>query len=62
MHKEVSIWDKGIYGLVFDGREAEPKAPVRYISERNKLVLIERPKQMGGEGQAKRFSLSKVSM
>ena len=40
MHKEVSIWDKGVFGLVFDGREAEPKAPVRYISERNKLVLI----------------------
>ena len=59
MHKEVSIWDKGVFGLVFDGREAEPKAPVRYISERNKLVLIERPKQTGG---GRHFSQKMASM
>ena len=47
MSKEFSIWSDGIYGMVFNGRIADPKAPVRYISERSKLIVLELPSRMG---------------
>ena len=48
MSKEISIWSDGIFGMVFNGRVADPTAPVRYISERSKLVVLELPSRMGG--------------
>ena len=46
--KNIEIWDKSTYGLVFKGREADPKAPVRYIDETDKLVVFTLPNRKGG--------------
>lgn len=46
--KNISIWDKSIYGLVFNGRDVDPKAPVRHIDATDKIVVFTLPNRRGG--------------
>lgn len=44
---EISIWDKGIYGMIFDGNEVDLQAPVSPCSPNTKFVIFRVPG--GGE-------------
>ena len=37
---DVTIWNDSIYGLIFEGRFPNLDAPVRYISEKDRLVIF----------------------
>ena len=46
--KNIDIWNESVYGLVFKGREADIKAPVRYIDETSKIIIFTLPNRRGG--------------
>lgn len=61
---EINFWNDSIFGIVFEGREANPKAPVRYISANTEIVIFVLPGTNGGGAEKllkeKGFNVSKI--
>lgn len=47
-NEQLNIWNDSIFGLVFNGREADPKASVRYIDGNSQIVIFTLPNRKGG--------------
>ena len=45
---KINFWNDSIFGIIFEGRTANPKAPVRYISADTQIVIWTLPGKTGG--------------
>ena len=61
---DVTIWNDSIYGLIFEGRVPNIDAPVRYISEKDRLVIFTLKGYVSGGGglNLKNSFVRKISM
>ncbi len=61
---QAAIWNDSIYGLIFEGRVPNIDAPVRYISEKDRVVIftLDKGYVTGGGLNLKISFVRKISM